>query len=121
MDVRKHNVSFYTNVKQLNGKGFNSKFDSENQHVNAKECYALFGGSRNFKVKSPNLKLATLEDIYWRVFGTSTITNNEVLTWIVHGFIAQSKRIEINWVKVTKSTTKENACKDKIQIPTSVS
>jgi hypothetical protein len=91
MDVRKHNFAFFSNVKQLNGKDFNTKFDLENQHVNAKECYALFGGSRKFKVKSPNLKLenkATLEDIYWRVFGTRTITNNEVPTWIMHCFIA---------------------------------
>ncbi len=90
MDVKIHNVVFFSSVKQLNGKGFNPKFDLENQHLNAKKWYALFGGSRKFELKSPNLKLenkATLEDIYSRVFGISTITNNEVPTWIVHGLI----------------------------------
>jgi hypothetical protein len=46
------------------------------------------------------------------VFGTSNVTNNEILTWIVHGFIAQGKGVDINWAKATDSTTKEKACKN---------
>jgi len=34
-----------------------------------------------------------MEEIYWKVFGTYTVTNNEMPMWIVHGFIAQKKVI----------------------------
>jgi hypothetical protein len=36
---------------------------------------------------------ASMEDI---IGGQTSITNNEMPTWIVRGFIAQSKNIEIN-------------------------
>ncbi len=79
------------------------------------ECIALFGGSRKFKLKCLELKFeyrATIKEIYWRAFGTSSLTNNEIPTWIVHGFIVQGKGIYINWAKAAESTTKEKARKD---------
>jgi hypothetical protein len=79
------------------------------------ECIALFGGSRKFKLKCLKLKFedkATIEEIYWKVFGTSSVTNNEIPTSIVHDFIAQGKGININWAKVAKSTTKEKEHRD---------
>jgi len=53
-----------------------------------------------------------VEEIYWKMFGTSSATNNEIPTWIVHGFIAQGKGVDINWAKAIDSTTKEKAHKD---------
>jgi hypothetical protein len=55
---------------------------------------------------------AAIEEIYWKVFGTSSVTNNEIPTWIVHGFIAQGKGIDINWAKAIDSITKEKARKN---------
>ncbi len=57
-------------------------------------CIVIFGGKK-INVKYFTLTLIdkiTMEEIYWRVFGTYTITNNEMATWIVHGFIAPKKR-----------------------------
>jgi len=76
------------------------------------ECIALFRGSRKFKLKCSELKSednATIKEIYWKVFGTSSVTNNEISAWIVCGFIAQGKGIDINWAKVAESTTKKKA------------
>jgi hypothetical protein len=50
------------------------------------------------------------------VFGTNIVTNNEVLAWIMCGFIAQSKGIDINWAKAIEPTTKEKACKDEVKV-----
>ncbi len=88
------------------------KYDLENENVIVKECSALFGGSNKFKTKSLYLKLQNkviAEDIYWRVFGTRKVANNEIPTWIIHGFIAQGKGYEINWAKATKSATKKSS------------
>jgi hypothetical protein len=57
-----------------------------------------------------------MEDIYWRVFRTNIVTNNEIPTWIVHGFIARSKGHPINWAKVVKSTAKKKACQDGVKV-----
>jgi hypothetical protein len=62
------------------------------EHITMEECIAFFGGSRKFKLKCSELKFedrVAIEEIYWRVFGTSSFTNNEIPTWIVCGFIAQ--------------------------------
>jgi hypothetical protein len=69
-------------------------------------------------MKSPSLKLTNkvaLEEIYWKIFGTSTITNNEMPALIVCGYIAQTKGCLINWVKVAEFTAKEKAHKDEVK------
>jgi hypothetical protein len=53
-----------------------------------------------------------MEDIYWTVFGDKHRINNEVPLWIVHGYIAQTKSIAINWAKAVESTAWEKACRD---------
>jgi len=81
-----------------------SKFDLEIACVTIEECTLLFRGFKKFKMKSFSLKLAdkvALEDIYWRVFGTCNAINYEMPTWILCGFITQSKGHEINWAKAT--------------------
>lgn len=60
----------------------------------SRSAYIVLFGGKNLKFKSLALKLIdkiTMEEIYWKVFGTYTITNNEILAWIVRGFIAQKK------------------------------
>ncbi len=79
----------------------------------------MFGGFKNFEINSPILKVedrVAMEEIYWRVFGTNTITNNEIPTWIVRGFITHSKGHPINWAKTTKSTAKKKAHRDGMKV-----
>jgi len=35
------------------------------------------------------------------------VTNNEFYLWLIKGYIAQEKGIELNWVKVATSTARE--------------
>ncbi len=94
------------------------KLDLDNSHVTIEECNLLFGSAKKFKIKSPTLKLVNkvvVEDIYWRVFGMSIVTNNEMPTWIMCGIITQSNVNQINWAKATESIGKEKACKDEVR------
>jgi len=93
VDIKNLDATFFHVIQQLNKSDLDPKLDLDNSHVTIEECSLLFGGVNEFKIKSPTLKLANkvaLEDIYWKVFGTNTITNNEMTAWIVRGFIAQS-------------------------------
>jgi hypothetical protein len=74
---------FFANVKKLKAFGLDPKYDLESKHATIEECWFLFGGSRKFKMKSHGLKLEEkvgMEEIYWRVFGTASVTNYEMPT-----------------------------------------
>jgi hypothetical protein len=104
VDIKKQNFVFFS-TRLLDSIGLDPNFDLENVHVTMEECSALFGGLKKFKRKSLELYSKVknkLEDIYWRVFGIVTITNNEFHAWIVQGFIAQIKGNPINWAKVVE-------------------
>ncbi len=47
----------------------------------------------------------------WQIYGTSFITNNDLVVWVVKGFIVQEKGIEINWVAAATWTAKEKCRK----------
>jgi len=106
VDIKKQNVFFFSTLRKLDNVGLDPKYDLDNEHVIVEECNFLFRGSKKIKINSPILKVedrAAMEDIYWKVFGTS----NEIHAWIMHGFITHSKGHPINWAKVAKSTAKE--------------
>jgi hypothetical protein len=86
VDITKQDAMFFATIRKLKAFGLDPKYDLMNKYVTTKECCFLFGGSRKFKMKSHGLKLenkASMEEIYWRVFGTTSITNYEMLASIV--------------------------------------
>ena len=42
------------------------------------------------------------------IYDMSHITNNDFQPWVVQGYIAQTKNVEVSWAKATKSTAQEN-------------
>jgi hypothetical protein len=65
------------------------------------ECIVMFEGTRKYNIKSLGLKLedkANMKDIYWKVFGTTFIANNEMPTWIV---VRQLLSLYFRFYKVT--------------------
>ncbi len=44
-----------------------------------------------------------------KIYGSSNVTNDEFMSWVVKGYIAEVKGFDITWVKVATSTTKEKA------------
>ncbi len=53
--IKKQDAMFFANVRKLNASSFDPKYELENKHVIAKECWFLFGGFKKFKIKSPGL------------------------------------------------------------------
>ncbi len=50
-----------------------------------------------------------LKKLRWQIYGSTTPTNNDFMLWLVRGYIAQVKGVEINWAKVVASTAREKA------------
>jgi hypothetical protein len=50
-----------------------------------------------------------LEILYWKIYGTGHITNNELYLWLVKGWIAKTKGHPINWATVVVATVQKKA------------
>jgi hypothetical protein len=84
VDIRKQDATFFSTIQELNNTNDDPKY-LNNEHVTMEERIALFGASRKFKLKCLKLKYedrATKEEIYWKVFTTSNVTNNEIIASI---------------------------------------
>ena len=110
---------FFFNVQKLPNCGFNPRKQLSTKHVTHEDVLALFG-QRGCRLTSPHLpqsnKLSLL-NLYWRIFGTEEVTNNEVQGWILKGYIAEKKNFEINWAKGAAMTATEMARREKCNIP----
>jgi hypothetical protein len=92
-------VKFFKEVRQLLVKGFNPKFDLIDEHVTTIDIARIFGRVHKFKTTNPLLSMETrtkLERFYWRIYKTTRITNNELMAWLVRGWVAQRHGHQIN-------------------------
>jgi hypothetical protein len=67
------------------------------------EAYVeVFWEVSKFKTSNNNLHLETR-----RKYGTTKPSKNELMSWVVKGYIAEVKGFEINWAKAIVCTTRE--------------
>jgi hypothetical protein len=72
----------------------------------------FFGNVRTFKSNNPLLTREArkeIETFYWKINGTSHITNNELMYWFVKGWIKHGNGHPINWVVGAATITKEKS------------
>jgi hypothetical protein len=74
----------------------------------------VFGKVAKFKTTNTQLCTETkkeLLELCCRIYGTSIITNNEFMSWVVKGYIAQAKGYNVNWARAATLIAKEKARK----------
>jgi hypothetical protein len=77
-------------VKELSVVGLDPKHDLIDEHVTTIDIVAIFGNVKKFKTTNPLLFLDArkeIETLYWKIYGTKHITNNELMVWFVKGWI----------------------------------
>jgi len=65
----------------LGNIGLDPKHELENEHVSIEACNSLFRSLKKLNIQFPRLKLkakVAMEEIYWRFFGTTFITNDKI-------------------------------------------
>jgi hypothetical protein len=70
----------------------------------------------SLKVTCPCFHANTKQEffrLYWQVFGTPHVTNNEFNVWFVRGYIAHEKGENINWARAIASTIRKKNLKRK--------
>ncbi len=90
----------------------NPKSDLTPKDVCETNIEEVFGKLAKFKTTNTQLHVDTKKDLlelYCKIYGTSIITNNEIMSWVVKGYIAQAKDYNGNWARTVASTTKKKA------------
>jgi hypothetical protein len=110
VDFKCQDAKFFKEVKQLPSKGLDPKHELMDEHVTTEDIVSFFGNVKTFKTINPLLPSNARKDIetlYWKINGTSHITNNELMVWFVKGWITKRNGHPINWAKAVATTTKE--------------
>ncbi len=85
-------------------EGLDLKTNLTYEHLTIIDITKLFGNVNKFKTTNPTF---FLERLYWRVYGIGHLTNNEIMVWLVIGWIVECNGHKINWAKTTTSIAKE--------------
>jgi hypothetical protein len=84
---------------QFNGIGLNPKFDLTPKEVCEADIEEDFGKVAKFKTMNMHLHVdikKELLELCCKIYGTSTVTNNKFMSWVVNGYIAQAKGYNVN-------------------------
>ncbi len=106
---------FFVNVGKLHGKRLNPKFDLTLEQVIKSNVDEVFGKVSKFKTINSNLHVKTwrkIIELYVKIYGTTKPSNNELMSWVVKGYITEVKGFEINWAEVASCITREKACRE---------
>jgi hypothetical protein len=90
--------------------GLDPKHDLTNEHVTIANIAAIFGNVNTFKTTNPFLSpdaRKEIETLYWKIYGTGHITNNELMVWFVKGWLVEWNGHPINWATIVAATAKE--------------
>ena len=103
---------FFVEERGLLSVGLNPKVASEVAFVTDADVEDLFGKCTKFRTTNSALKPATrkdLMDLYSKIYGSTSVTNNEFAGWLVKGYIAQLKKKNVNWALAASTTASEKA------------
>ncbi len=91
VDYQFQDLKFFQDVGQLHiAKGLNPKTNIIDEHLTTTNITKLFGKVNKFKTTNPMLPLEKkerLERLYWSFYEIGHITNNEIMAWLVKGWI----------------------------------
>jgi hypothetical protein len=89
-------------VKHLNGSGLDPKSELIIEHVTQADTEEVFGKVAKFKTTNTHLHVDTKKELLHlcsQIYGTSIIMNNKFMSWVVKGYITESKGWDVNWIR----------------------
>jgi len=101
--------NYFKIIRKLSGEGFNRKANFPPNIVSDVNIVEVFRSSfEGFKTTNLNIHLETKKDLlqlYWKVYGTKQIMNNEFMICFVKGYIAHKKGEKVNQARAIASTS----------------
>ena len=103
--------TFFEEERQLGCEGLNPKVASEVAFVTDSDIEELFGKCTKFCTTNTFLKpdaRKDLMDLYSKIYGSGSVTNNKFAGWLVKGYIATLKK-KVNWALAASTTASKKA------------
>ncbi len=101
--------NYFKTIRKLSVEGFNRKANFPPNIVSDVNIVEVFRSSfEGFKTTNLNIHLETKKDLlqlYWKVYGTKQIMNNEFMICFVKGYIAHKKGEKVNRARAIASTS----------------
>jgi hypothetical protein len=110
VDLRLQDREFFVSIRQLQDSRINPKLPGIEEIVKPIHIEEIFGKEGKLETTNTFLDPKTSRDLYrlyWRIFGTLHVTNNDLAGWIVNGYIEQEMGEDVDWTTVAASTAKE--------------
>jgi hypothetical protein len=108
VDYKFQDAKFFEDVRKLSAEGLDPKGEITDEHVTTADITYIFGNVSKFRTTNPLLSedhKKQLEKLYWKIYGTGHITNNELYIWLVRGWIVEGKRHKVNWAAIAAVAT----------------
>jgi hypothetical protein len=112
VDYKSQYAKFFEEVRKLLVNGLDPKGEITDKYVTSTDIAGIFGNVHKFNITNPLLikeQRKQLEKLYWKIYGISHITNNELHLWMIKGWIAENKGNVVNWTEAAIGTAQEKA------------
>lgn len=103
---------YFEEERGLTRGGLNPKLAAEVACVTDADVELLFGKCTKFRttntVLNPDARKDLME-LYSKIYGSQSVTNNEFAGWLVKGYIANLNKKKVNWALAASTTASEKA------------
>jgi hypothetical protein len=99
VDYKFEDARFFEKVMKLPDSGLDPKGEITDKYETSIDVVGIFSNVRKFKIMNPLLtkeQTKQLKKLYWKIYGTGHITNNELYSWMIKGWIVKNKGNVIN-------------------------
>jgi hypothetical protein len=111
-DYKFQYAKFFEEVRKLLASGLDLKGKITDKYVTSIDIVGIFGNVHKFNITNPLLikeQKKQLEKLYSKIYGIGDITNNELYSWMIKGWIVENKCNVVNWVEVAINIAQEKA------------
>ncbi len=101
-------------MHKLNDTSLNPKCDITTKEVSKIDIEEVFCKVVKFKTTNTRLHANTKKDLLHlcsHIYDMSNVTNNELMSWAMKGYIAQMKGCDVNWARIVTSIVKKKVCR----------
>ena len=105
--LKTQSADFFSKERGLCRSGLNPKLASDMSCVTPEKIKEIWGKCVAYKTTNTTLKPETrkeLLELYCKIYGKTEVTNKEIMTWVVKGYIAEQMGFQVDWASAVAST-----------------
>ena len=105
--LKTQSTNFFSKERRLCRSSLNPKLALDMSCVTPEKIEEIWGKYVAYKTTNTTLKPETkkeLLELYSKIYGKTEVTNKDLMTWVVKGYIAEQMKFEVDWASAAAST-----------------